>query len=134
LLLLGGCFLQATALVLAGLATNGPILAAVALLAGLGASIVLISYLTVRTAASPDTMLGRIGATARVLSFGLQPLGTVAAGVVIDLSDGSTTLVGMGLLLACVGLIGLRSQGLRIANFRSASSHSTAPVEPEPAA
>jgi predicted MFS family arabinose efflux permease len=121
LLLLGGCLLQATALVLAGLSSSGPLLAGLGFLAGLGGSAVLISYLTVRTAASPDTMLGRIGATARVLSLGLQPIGLMAAGALIDVSNGSTTLVAMGLLVAGVGALGLRSRGLRLASFRSPS-------------
>jgi predicted MFS family arabinose efflux permease len=118
-LLLGGCLLQASALVLAALTGSGPILGALALVAGLGGSIVLISYLTIRTASSPDAMLGRIGATARVFSLGLQPFGTMATGVLIDLSDGSTTLIAMGLLLAAVALAGLRTRGLRIATFRT---------------
>jgi predicted MFS family arabinose efflux permease len=133
-LLLGGCLLQAAALILAGVTGNGPLLGIVALLAGLGSSTVLISYLTVRTAASPDTMLGRIGATARVLSLGLQPIGTMAAGIAIDLSDGSTTLVAMGLLLAGVGGLGVRSGGLRVATFRSGSTtHAALPAAAEPA-
>jgi MFS family permease len=132
ILMLGGCFLQAVAIATVGLSDSGPILAIMAFAAGLGGSTVLISYLTIRTASSPDTMLGRIGATARVLSFGLQPIGMVAAGALIDLTDGSTTLVVMGLLVAAIGAVGLRARGLRVASFRPPApdaAESPVPVE-----
>jgi MFS family permease len=132
-LLLGGCLFQASSLVIAGLSGSGPILALLSFTTGLGGAIVLISYLTVRTASSPDSMLGRIGATARVVSLGLQPIGTMAAGALIDLSDGSTTLVGMGLLLAGIGALGLRTRGLRVATFHSKPSTGAIPVGVPPA-
>jgi MFS family permease len=133
LLMLGGCFLQAVAITTTGLSGSGPVLATMAFAAGLGGSTVLISYLTIRTASSPDTMLGRIGATARVLSFGLQPIGMVATGALIDLTNGSTTLVAMGGLVAVIGAVGLRARGLRVASFRPPAPDASPPPSAVPA-
>ena len=47
-------------------------------------AVVLISYLTFRTALSPDAMLGRIGSTARTISVGLMPIGAFAGGALVD--------------------------------------------------
>jgi predicted MFS family arabinose efflux permease len=133
MLMLSGCFLQAIAITVAGLSGSAPILAILAFAAGLGGSTILISYLTIRTASSPDTMLGRIGATARVLSFGMQPIGMVATGAMIDVSNGSTTLVAMGVLVAVIGVVAIRARGLRAASFRSAvveAPTASTPLEP----
>lgn len=119
-LLLGGIACQATALVLAGLVTANEALAVLTLLAGFGGSVILVSYLTVRTAYSPDELLGRIGATARVLSLGMQPVGMLAAGALLDAFDGGVTLVVMGGLLLVLALAALPSRSLRAAQLNPA--------------
>ncbi|MGH3847484.1 MAG: MFS transporter, partial [Pseudonocardiaceae bacterium] len=60
---------------------------------------------TLRSAASPDELLGRVGSTARTLSIGLQPLGMIVAGVLLDRIGGGATLLLMGsaLLVATLG-------------------------------
>ncbi|HSL76723.1 MAG TPA: hypothetical protein VK867_07255, partial [Candidatus Limnocylindrales bacterium] len=68
-------------------------------IAGAAQSVVLVTYLTARTNMSPDALLGRIGSTARTLSLGLQPVGLLAGGALIDLTDGSTTIAVMGAIL-----------------------------------
>ena len=69
---------------------------------------VLIGYITLRTALSPDAMLGRIGSTARTISVGLMPIGSFAGGALIDLTNGGATLAIMGaLLLAVSGIFAL---------------------------
>lgn len=70
-----------------------------ALVAGITQSVVLIGYITLRTALSPDAMLGRIGSTARTISVGLMPIGSFVGGAMIDLTNGGVTLATMGALL-----------------------------------
>jgi hypothetical protein len=65
----------------------------------------LITYLTLRTAHSPDELLGRIGSTARTISLGLQPLGMLAGGLLIDATDGATTIIAMGAAVACLSVL-----------------------------
>jgi hypothetical protein len=64
-----------------------------------------VTYLTARTAHSPDVLLGRVGSTARTISLGLQPLGLLAGGALIDLTNGSTTIVIMGIVLLVLSVV-----------------------------
>ncbi len=66
-----------------------PLLLAVAVVAGVAQSTVLVTYMTLRTAHSPDALLGRIGSTARTISLGLQPIGLLVGGALIDLTSGA---------------------------------------------
>ena len=70
-----------------------------------------------RAAYSPDELLGRVGSTARTLSIGMQPLGMVAAGALIDLTSGSFTLIAMGAILAGLSFVFLPSRGMRAARL-----------------
>jgi hypothetical protein len=45
-----------------------------------------------------------VGSTARTISLGLQPIGMLVGGALIDLTDGSTTLAAMGLVLMVLTL------------------------------
>ena len=97
--LLGGTLTTGLVLLVVANTTLVPVLLTVAGVAGIAQSMVLVTYLTARTAHSPDVLLGRIGSTARTISLGLQPLGLLAGGALIDLTDGSTTLAIMGVVL-----------------------------------
>jgi MFS family permease len=104
-LLLIGAGLMGAAILVTGLAAALPVMVVSAFLAGISQSVVLVTYLTLRTALSPDELLGRIGSTARTLSLGLQPIGLLAGGAIIDLTSGSTTLALMGIGVAAVSLV-----------------------------
>ncbi len=79
-----------------------------AFVAGITQSVVSIGYLTLRTALSPDAMLGRIGSTARTISVGLMPIGSFVGGALIELTNGGVTLAVMGgLLLVASGAFAL---------------------------
>jgi hypothetical protein len=84
--------------------SSEPVLLGVAAVAGVAQSTVLVTYLTARTAHSPDVLLGRIGSTARTISLGLQPLGLLVGGALIDLTNGSTTIAIMGITLLVLGV------------------------------
>ena len=79
-------------------------LLAVAFVAGIAQSMVLVMYLTLRTTYSPDELLGRIGSTARTFSLGLQPIGMLVGGALIDATSGATTIAIMGSAVVLVSL------------------------------
>jgi MFS transporter, ENTS family, enterobactin (siderophore) exporter len=73
-----------------------PVVFVVSLAAGVVQSAALISYVTFRTALSPDALLGRIGSTARTISVGLMPIGAFVGGALVDVTSGQATLALMG--------------------------------------
>jgi MFS family permease len=91
-LLLGNA---AGAVAMAGLALTGSLLIMVVLafVSGACQAIVLIAYVTVRAANSPDQMLGRVGSTARTISAGIQPVGLLIGGILLDSLRGGPTLL-----------------------------------------
>ncbi len=88
---------------IASVGTPVPVVVAAALVAGILNAYVLIAYLSLRTLLSPDALLGRVGATARTISVGLMPLGSLAAGIALDTIGGGATLTLMGLGLVVAG-------------------------------
>ncbi|MDO8483612.1 MAG: MFS transporter [Candidatus Limnocylindrales bacterium] len=119
MVLLGGNIVTGTALLVVAVTAEVPILLGVAFVAGIAQSMVLVTYITLRTAYSPDDLLGRIGSTARTISLGLQPLGLLVGGALIDLTGGSTTIALMGLAVAIVSLLFLPVGALRRASLAS---------------
>lgn len=101
------------ALILVALESTIPVLLATALVAGVAQSMTLVTYITLRTAYSPDEFLGRIGSTARTVSLGLQPFGLLIGGALIDLIGGSTTMALMGATIALVTLAFVPIRALR---------------------
>jgi MFS family permease len=80
-----------------------PLMVAMALLAGVINANVFVAYISLRTMLSPDALLGRVGATARTLSVGLMPIGSLLAGLMLDAIGGGATLMLMGVGLAVAG-------------------------------
>jgi MFS transporter, ENTS family, enterobactin (siderophore) exporter len=76
-----------------------PVMVVAALLAGVLNANVLVAYVSLRTLLSPDALLGRVGATARTVSVGLMPVGSLVAGLALDAVGGAVTLAVMGSLL-----------------------------------
>jgi hypothetical protein len=99
-----------------------PILLGAAALAGVCQSLVFLTYLTARANYSPDTLLGRVGSTARTISLGLQPVGMLAGGLLIDLTSGSATIALMGILLVGLALAFTPVAALRRATTLPAST------------
>lgn len=126
--LLAGEF--ATGIGLVGIALAGivPLLVAFAVVSGIAQSLVLVTYVTVRTAYSPDHLLGRVGSTARVVSLGLQPLGMLAGGVLIDVTSGTTAIAVMGGILCLLAVAFVPIRALRTASLTPRH----APVQQEP--
>jgi MFS family permease len=103
-ILIGGNLVSGFGLVIIAVSPEIPLLVGVAFVSGIAQSMVLVTYVTVRATYSPDELLGRIGSTARTISLGLQPIGLLAGGALIDLTSGSTAIATMGVSVAAVGL------------------------------
>jgi MFS family permease len=121
LVMLGG--IAFTGLTILGLAAFDTVAAMVlfTLLGGLSETLVSVTYVTLRAAVSPDALLGRIGSTARVFSLGVQPIGLLAGGLLIDSIGGTSTIAVIG-LAACV-------LALAFAPVRALRHASLAPVQ-----
>ena len=119
--LLGGTLLTGLLLFAASRTTQVPILLGVAVIAGIAQSVVLVTYLTARSNHAPDALLGRVGSTARTISLGLQPIGMLAGGVLIDLSSGSMTIAVMGIGLIVLTLVFVPVRALRRATVMPAT-------------
>lgn len=119
LVMLGGNILTGSALLTVAVTGQIPILLGVAFAAGIAQSMVLVTYITLRAGYSPDDLLGRIGSTARTISLGLQPIGLLAGGALVDLTRGSVTLALMGIAVATVSLVFLPVGALRHASLAS---------------
>jgi len=115
--LLGGNLARGILLVGIGLAGRLDLLLPFGYLAGIADSAVLITYLTLRTAHSPDELLGRIGSTARTISLGLQPVGMLAGGLLIDATNGASTIVAMGATVAVLSVAFAPIRALRQAQL-----------------
>jgi MFS family permease len=102
--MLGGAAFIGLTLVLS-VGTPVPVIVVMALLAGLINANVLVAYISLRTLLSPDALLGRVGATARTLSVGLMPVGSLVTGVALDAVGGGVTLGAMGFLLIASALL-----------------------------
>ena len=74
---------------------------------GIGAALAvqMIAYVTLRALMTPDAMMGRVGSTARTLSLGLQPLGLLVGGAILDAAGGASALMAMAIV--AIGASGL---------------------------
>jgi MFS family permease len=120
--MLGGTSVAGALLLVVSRADDVPVLLVAAGLAGVAQSLVFLTYLTARANYAPNELLGRVGSTARTISLGLQPIGLLVGGLLIDLTSGSTTIAVMGGLL-----IGLAIAFAPVASLRHAS---TLPASP----
>ena len=83
---------------------------------GVFQSIVLVAYITVRAANSPDELLGRVGSTSRTISLGLQPVGLLVGGLLLDSLHGGPTLLLIAALTGATSLAFALSPGVRAAH------------------
>jgi ENTS family enterobactin (siderophore) exporter len=99
---------EGVSLLIVALGPSVPVMALVAFLTGILSANTMVAYISLRTQLSPDALLGRVGATARTLSVGLMPIGSLVAGVALDAIGGQATLAAMGgLILVVVVAFGL---------------------------
>ncbi|HEV2006802.1 MAG TPA: MFS transporter [Candidatus Limnocylindrales bacterium] len=102
----------------AGVALSGslPVMFVLAFASGAFQSIVLVAYITVRAANSPDELLGRVGSTTRTISLGLRPVGLLVGGLLLDSLHGGPTLLLIAALTGVTSLAFALSPGVRAAH------------------
>jgi len=110
--LLGGALLQGSVILLISAPLSPLIMPVCSFIGGVGGGMLFVAYLTYRSAATPDRLLGRVGGTARTISIGLVPIGTFAAGALLDQIGGAGTLRVVG--AAVIGLALLFSLSARL--------------------
>jgi len=125
--LLASVALMALPLIGAAIVTTLPLQMLMAALSGLGESALVVTYISVRAANSPDALVGRIASTARVITLGLGPIGSLIGGILIDSVGAAQTLVAMGVTMLGMALLFSRAPGLW------AASLATTPVAYPPA-
>ncbi len=119
-IMLVGNLVTAISLLAVSVTVEVPALLAIGLVSGISQSMVLVTYITLRTAYSPDALLGRIGSTARTISLGLQPVGLLVGGALIDLTSGSTVIAAMGLAIGGVSVLFFPVTAMRRASLAPA--------------
>jgi MFS family permease len=102
--MIAGTVVMGLSVVVVALGAPVPVLVGAACVAGLLDANVAVSYLTLRTQLSPDALLGRVGATARTISVGLMPIGSLVTGILLDAAGGAATLALMGTASIAAGL------------------------------
>ncbi len=103
-LLLVGWFGVGAMSVATALLDQVPAIVALGVASGAAEALVVVAYVTLRTAWSPDHLLGRVSSTARSVSLALQPIGLLVGGALMDVSSGTTTLAVMGVAMCLVAV------------------------------
>jgi MFS family permease len=119
LLLMGGSTIAIAAI------GSLPVIVGLTALSGAGEAALVVVYVSVRAANSPDELVGRIASTARVMALGLMPIGSLIGGILIDAVGGTGTLAILGASLCVVALGFSQARPLRAASF--APSHVLTP-------
>ncbi len=97
-----------------------PSLPAIVLLSGLsgaGSAVLVVLYVSVRAANSPDALVGRVASTARVMALGLMPIGNLVGGILIDAVGGSATLAVLGATTCVLAIVFSQVPSLKAASL-----------------
>ncbi len=113
--MLAGTFLLGAGLALGRLMPTTALLGALGLAVGGAYSMVEVAYVTLRLVASPDALLARVSTVARTATVGVQPVGMLIGGLMIDRVGGGVTMSFMGAgamaVAAAFALGGFRTAG-----------------------
>jgi MFS family permease len=91
-------------------------------LSGAGEAALVIVYVSVRAAHSPDALVGRIASTARTITLALAPVGALIGGLLIDTIGGTMTLLVSGTGTCVIGLVFSRVDALHRASLAPSTS------------
>ena len=103
--MLGASLFVGVGLFLGRLMPSPTLLGMLGLAVGAAWTLVEVSYVTLRLAASPEGLLGRVSTVAKTATVGVQPIGMLIGGLLIDSVGGGSTLAAMGLATVAVALI-----------------------------
>jgi MFS family permease len=87
---------------------------------GAALAVIVVTASTLRATLTPDDLLGRVGAASRTLALGLQPVAMLAAGALIQASDGRGALIVLGAMAAAGSLLFAPLRRFRGATYRAA--------------
>jgi MFS family permease len=121
-------FVMGIPLIAASAIGSLPAIFALSALAGAGEAALVVVYVSVRAANSPDELVGRIASTARVISLGLMPIGNLVGGILIDGIGGTGTLAVMGIAMCVLALAFTQLHGLRAASLAPMHVAATPPI------
>jgi MFS transporter, ENTS family, enterobactin (siderophore) exporter len=94
-----------------------PAIVALMALNGAGGAALVVVYVSVRAANSPDVLVGRVASTARVAALGLMPIGSLIGGVLIDAVGGTETLAILGVATCALALVFSQLPSLKTASL-----------------
>ncbi len=126
-------FVMGITLVGAAAIPSLPVIVALTALSGGAEAALVVVYVSVRAANSPDVLVGRIASTARVMALGLMPIGSLVGGILIDTVGGSETLAILGGLTCALALVFSQVDGLRAASLAPTTHRPIVePIQPLP--
>ena len=121
--LVGAVLVMGAPLIVAAAIPSLPAIVAMTALSGAGEAALVVAYVSVRAANSPERLVGRIASTARVTTLGLAPLGFLAGGVLIDTVGGTATMAILGATMCVLALGWTQVRGLRAASLAPVHAH-----------
>jgi MFS transporter, ENTS family, enterobactin (siderophore) exporter len=107
-----------------------PVIVALTALSGAAEAVLVVVYVSVRAANSPDALVGRIASTARVMALGLMPIGSLIGGILIDTVGGTGTLFLLGVSTCVLALGFSQVRPLRAASLAPPHLHPPEPLLP----
>jgi MFS family permease len=110
-------FLMGAPIVAAAAVPSLPAIVVLTALSGAGEAALVVVYVSVRAANSPDALVGRIASTARVMALGLMPIGSLVGGILIDAIGGTETLAILGASICFLALVFSQVDALRSASL-----------------
>jgi MFS family permease len=116
-------FLMGAALIGSAAIPALPVIIVLTAVSGAGEGALVVVYVSVRAANSPDVLLGRIASTARVMALGLMPIGSLIGGLLIDSVGGTATLAILGVALCALALAFSQVRTLRSASLAPRQRH-----------
>jgi len=109
-------------LVAAAAVPSLPAIVLLTALSGVGEAALVVLYVSLRAANSPDALVGRIASTGRVIALGLMPIGSLVGGVLIDTVGGTATLAILGTGICVLALAFSRAGALRSLSLAPATT------------
>jgi hypothetical protein len=94
-----------------------PAIVALTVLSGAGSAVLVVVYVSIRAAHSPDALVGRVASTARAMALAMMPVGNLAGGLLIDAVGGTATLAILGAATCALALVFSQVPSLRAASL-----------------
>jgi MFS family permease len=124
--LVGAVFVMGIATIGIAAVPSLPAIVFLTAVSGAGEAALVVVYVSVRAANSPDALVGRIASTARVMALGLMPIAALIGGVLIDTVGGTATVAITGLFMCVLAVVFSQVGALRSASLAPTAGTSAA--------